>query len=371
MNQNHFTSKLPPVRKLFSGKKEFLTGFPATVDILDSGRLRHWFSAIKFSSGHIESSSIGRATEESNGVFRRENFLLSTRPVLHSRRPVIGNLPEGWMPVQPVRIALQGGGFRLWFWAHSPKDGVLRYLAADSDDDRIYNCVDPARPSLWFYTDRAVFSLPPGVSGFAWNRDNRRKKPVVEPIAPPELVCNDATTIYQLPDGRLEIFSAAIRSVRKNSPEYLPHDSFAGYRRFIRRFISDDQLNFIPGGIAIDFANDDPPYLQFYYLAVHYHADGRREGILGRYNALEQTMDIEQCSSADGINWHRAGRPLFMRRADELGVYASGNPLYTDKDGRTYLIYTAFNCTHDRNYRVGKRESGEIRRIELFNYRDQ
>ncbi len=368
---NSFSPTLPVCRKLFSGKNELVSGFPATVDILDSGRLRHWFSGIKITSGRVESYSLGRATEEADGTFRRENFQLSPRPVLRSRRPVIGNLPEGWMPVQPVRIALQGGGYRLWFWAHSPSAGVVRYLAADSDDDRVYNCVDPARPSLWHYCDRAASSRLPGVGGLAWNRDNCGKKPAAEPAGPPELVCNDATTIYQLPDGRLEIFSAAIRSVPKNSPEYLPNDNAAGYRRFIRRFVSDDRLNFIPAGTAIDFAEDDPPYLQFYYLAVRHRPDGTRDGILGRYDALAQTTDLEWCSSADGINWRRTGRPLFMRRPDELCVYASGNPLFTGEDGRTRLIYTAFNYTHNHSYRTGKRETSEIRWVELDNLREQ
>ena len=56
----------------------------------------------------------------------------------------VGNLPEGWRPVQVVHVPLRHGKHRIYFWAHGPQ--ILRYLAADSDDGRRYRVIDPLRP---------------------------------------------------------------------------------------------------------------------------------------------------------------------------------------------------------------------------------
>ena len=75
----------------------------------------------------------------------------------------VGNLPEGWRPVQVVHVPLRHGKHRIYFWAHGPQ--ILRYLAADSDDGRRYRVIDPLRPVLYHPNDRAAQG-----SGFARRR---------------------------------------------------------------------------------------------------------------------------------------------------------------------------------------------------------
>ena len=349
---------------LLTPRRGIASGFPATVERAIDGGYSHWFTQI---GGNERFNGICRAhvaPGEAPPAWRP--FVLRDKPVLHSRQPVIGNLPAGWQPVQPVRIALKGGGYRLWFWAHSPADGVVRYLAADSDNDVVYNCVDPHRPCLWHYCDRAVGGRRlPGVKGLAWAKDNYARRPACEPICPPEMVANDATTLYQLADGSFELFTAAIRSVPKGSPEYISWDNAPGYRRHIRRYTSADGLHFTPSGTVVDFDAEDPPYLQYYHLSVFHREDGSRVGFLGRYDVNAQTMDIERCFSADGLTWRRERRPFLQRKAGELSLYTPCNPLFREADGRMRLFFTAFNYTHNRKYVIGKRLTGVLSSVSL------
>ncbi|MCY2989044.1 MAG: hypothetical protein NTY19_14410, partial [Planctomycetota bacterium] len=55
---------------------------------------------------------------------------------LRSAPLAIGNLPPEWRPVQVVYLRLRNGHHRIYFWAHGP--GVVRYVAAESEDGRRY-----------------------------------------------------------------------------------------------------------------------------------------------------------------------------------------------------------------------------------------
>ncbi|MBO7741916.1 MAG: hypothetical protein J6S21_05120 [Victivallales bacterium] len=342
-------------------KGVIVSGFPATVENPAPGIFRHWLTLVG-QSEHFH--GIGRATFGAGKRTRLEIFKTSDQVIRRSGEPCIGNLPTGWQPVQPVRIALQGGGYRLWFWAHSPADGIVRYLAAESDDDRVYNVVDPHRPCLWHYCDRAAALKLAGVDGLAWNAGNLSKRPHGEPRGKSALVANDATTVYQLPDGTFEIFTTAIKSVPKDSPSFIPWDNAAGFRRYIRRYTSRDGRNFEYGGTAVAWDRNDPPYIQNYHLSVHYCADGSRLGLLGRYDVVAQTMDIELCTSPDGVTWQRSRKPLIQRAPDEMSVYTPCNPIF-EENGKKRLFYSAFNYIHNGKYVIGGTKTGVLRSVLL------
>lgn len=342
---------------VLSNASTMISGFPATMEETAEGQLRLWYTAI---GANEKFCGIYRATETAPGHFTREGFTASSEKVSASEQALIDNLPAGWQPVQPVRIALKGGGYRLWFWCHCPAEGIVRFITAYSSDDCLYHIENPYAPCLWHYCDRACPSQLPGVSGLAFNSsENQQKRPAFEQIAPQGMVCNDATTVYQLPDGTFELYSAAIRQVEKGTPEYVEWDNAAGYRRIIVRYTSEDGVHFTPCGPVIEPDSDDPPYLQFYYLSVAYLDDGHRLGFLGRYDAMAQTADLELCTSEDGFHWCRTHKPLFQRRPQDLCIYAEGNPLRITPDGFE-IFYTACNYQHNHRYCTQEHNNCEI-----------
>ena len=152
-------------------------------------------------------------------------------------------------------------------------------------------------------------------------------------------------------DGSFELFSAVIRQAAKDTPEYIPHDNAAGWRRYIRRWKSRDGLDWEADGIALDFDEKDAPYHQFYYLASHERKDGSRVGIYGKYDVLAQTMRLGRAIAPDGRHWQRPerDRAVLPLAPDELGHYASCNPVVPTSEG-AYLFYSSCTCTHNGKY---------------------
>jgi len=275
----------------------------------------------------------------------------------------IGNLPDGWFPVQPVYMRLKNGRHRLYFWAHSSDQRIVRYLIADSDDGKRYRVIDPYRPALYHFNDRAVDftgTTPSGMvlKGKSDSIKQRFPRPAYEPLANPELICNDATTVYQLEDGSFEMYTIALMSLEKGDYRWAPNDNLGGYIRVVDRLVSPDGLHW--GGRKTVLKPDqlmDPSDLQFYYLNVT-HTDQGRIGMLGYYRVKDQTMDIERCYSADGVNWERPFRNIpWIERGwppsdhDTLGIYPGTSLVYND--GRWWLFYTGCNYTHNRKVATG------------------
>ncbi len=274
----------------------------------------------------------------------------------------IGNLPEGWSPVQPVYINLKNGQHRLYFWVHSSEQRVVRYLVAESDDGHRYEVLDPYRPVLYHFNDRAVEFVGTTPSGMILNEKQRFQRPSHEPPADPKLICNDATTVYQLRDGSFEMYTISLMSLDRDDPRWAPNDNLAGYVRVVDRLVSKDGLNW--GGRITVLKPDrlmDPGDLQFYYLNVT-HTDSGRIGMLGYYRVRDQTMDVERCFSADGIHWERPFRNVpWLERGwpsadpDTLGIYPASSITY--HDGRWWLFYTGCNYTHNRKTATGDPQS--------------
>ncbi len=268
----------------------------------------------------------------------------------------IGNLPEGWRPVQGVHLHLRNGRHRLYFWAHA-KD-VVRYLAAKSENGRRYRVLDPLRPCIYHPSDRAVDG--PALTAAGLNRRAARQaKPAPgEPLAPSMLITNDATNVYQLPDGSFEMFTVALQEVGKDDPRYMAHDNTPGWVRVIDRLRSDDGLRWGDRRRVIVPDAEDPVDQQFYYLSVT-HTDRGRVGMLGHYRVQAQTMDLERCFSDDGLTWHRSARAAWLPRSapatlpDSYGIYAPHELVH--HGGKWHLFYTGVNDAHNHKDAHGPR----------------
>ena len=271
----------------------------------------------------------------------------------------IGNLPEKWRPVQVIHLRLRNGRHRLYFWAHGPQ--IARYLAAESDDGRRYRVLDPSRPVLYHPHDRAAAGVvsPDGVV----LHQSERQDAHGEPPAPSRLISNDATNIYELPDGTFEAYSVGLVRVGPRDPAYVAEDNAPGWLRVIDRYTSEDGLHFETRRRVIARDADDPVDQQFYYLSVTYTARGR-VGMLGHYRCAAQTMDLEWCFSHEGIHWERPFRRAWLPRGsppepDCYGIYA-GNQL-VERDGRWHLFYTGVNSSHN-----GRQAHGKPRQVIMY-----
>lgn len=268
----------------------------------------------------------------------------------------IGNLPVGWQPKQAVHLQLKNGRHRLYFWAHGK--GIVRYLAAESEDGRRYRVIDPLKACVYHPADRTVDGPNAAEAGLK-RRSNRKAKPEPgESLAPGPLIVNDATTVFQLPDGSFEMFTAALVEVAKDDPRYMAHDNVPGLVRVIVRLQSEDGLHWTDRRQVITRDDQDPIDLQHYYLGVT-HTERGRIGLLGHYRVQAQTMDLEWCHSADGIRWERSARQAWLPRGephvspDSYGIYAARH--LVQHQGKWHLFHTGFNEAHNHKDSHGPR----------------
>lgn len=327
---------------------DHIQNFTCPSEPIDKNRWRLWYSAC----GSPKVYTIAYAEGEPGGSMKKY-------PVERtSGRPgdgpfTLGNLPDKWKPVQVVHIGMRNGKHRIFFWVHGP--GVVRYLAADSDDGRRYRVVDPLRPVLYHPSDRAAFGVPTP-DGLMYHKEPSKDRPADEPLAPSHLISNDATNVYQLPDGSFELYSVGLVQVAKDDPAYVGEDNAAGLLRVIDRYASEDGLHFEKRTRIIKRDAQDPVDQQFYYLAVTYTPKGR-VGMLGHYRVKAQTMDLEWCFSTDGLKWERPQRTAWLARGDKkqpdsYGLYASSSIVH--HEGKHHLFYTGVNSAHNDKDSYGK-----------------
>ncbi len=325
-----------------------IQNFTTRAEPLDHGAWRLWYSVAASPATY----ALAFAEGVPGGTFKKVPAQCSSGDPADAPF-AIGNLPEKWRPVQVIHLRLRNGRHRLYFWAHGP--GIARYLAAESDDGRRYRVLDPSRPVLYHPNDRAAAGVasPDGV--VLRQRSDRQAAPD-EPAAPSRLISNDATNIYQLPDGTFEAYSVGLVRVSPGDPAYVAEDNAPGWLRVIDRYTSEDGLHFETRRRIIARDAHDPADQQFYYLAVTYTARGR-VGMLGHYRCAAQTMDLEWCFSRDGIRWERPFRRAWLPRGsppepDCYGIYAANQ--LVERDGRWHLFYTGVNRSHNGRQAHGK-----------------
>ena len=250
---------------------------------------------------------------------------------------IIG-VPSEWMLTQPVHLDLPDGRQRIYFWAHA--SDVNRYLVADSDDGVNFFVADWRRPTLCHPGDRAVpLEMLKQKKLWLYVRQAELPRPEDEPYVTADMLLNDATNVYLLPDGTFELYSAEV-IMCPPGPE--PHQKDPCVR-FIQHRTSADGIHWTPPERVLNRDEKDPYDLQFYYLAVNYTPNGRI-GVLGHYRSDPGTGDLEFCYSKDGIHWERQRRPGFPRTKGVEGIYAPHdlvkvNDLY-------YLFYTGNSINH-------------------------
>ncbi len=328
-----------------------IQNFTCPAEPLDNDRWRIWYSG----TGSSRSFTIAYAEGALGGPMKK--VPAQCRPGdPPDAQFAIGNLPDKWMPVQVIHIRLRNGRHRIYFWVHGPE--VVRYLAAESDDGRRYRVVDPSRPVLYHPNDRAARGIP-SPDGIMIHKKRSANRPADEPLAPSHLISNDATNVYQLPDGTFEMYSVGLVRVARDDPAFIAHDNAAGLIRVIDRYVSEDGLRFEQRKRVIQRDANDPADQQFYYLAVTHTPKGR-VGMVGHYRVEAQTMDIEWCFSTDGLTWHRPCRNAWLPRGDKTqpdsyGVYAANH--LVARGGKSHLFYTAVNSAHNGKHSYGPRRS--------------
>lgn len=283
-----------------------------------------------------------------------------TPGAFQSEPVVFDNLPEQALATQPIHLAVPGEGERLYFWLHWKAGGMIRFLYAVPAAGGCWHIADLDDPCLYHYMDRASSVILRDGNGLAYAEPVPLRPD--EHHAPEELVANDATTVYLLPDGTFELFTAAVRPIPADSPAFVAADNAPGYQRIIRRYTSTDGRHFRLTGTVLEPDEADPPALQFYYLAVDYRG-GRRIGRIGRYDALEQVTDLEWCESVDGIHWRRRRRAEPVRVPGEFAFYSSANTI--DRDGAAWLFYSAMNYTHNHKKVAGACEKARIKLLRI------
>jgi hypothetical protein len=349
-----------------SWEKGFIQNFNSPAEPLKDGNWRIWYGV---NPPLPDLPNIAVADGRPGETMTKHQAILSEGEPVDSFLS-IGNLPEGWRPVQPVHLKLRDGRDRLYFWAHAPKQGIVRLLAADSSDGRRYRVLDPENPCMYHFNDRAVEFTGTTESGLKLKGKSEESKarfprPASEPLALPEQICNDGTSVYQLSDGTFEMFVISLLSIDKGDPRWAGNDNLAGYVRVIDRLVSPDGLKWSGRQTVVKPDLDlDPIDQQFYYLNVTHTPKGR-VGMLGHYRAKDQTMDVEWCFSKDGIKWIRPyrNRPWLERgwpgESDSYAIY-SGNALVHSQN-KWWLFYTGCNYSHNR-----KQSYGEPKSVVMF-----
>lgn len=331
-----------------------LQSFTACTEPLDGNCWRFWYSSHRSGKGPDE-FNIGFAEGEPGKRMSLFPAQISCGKA-HQAEFAIGNLPDGWRPRQPIHICMPDSTHRIYFWAHGP--GVVRFLCAFSGDGHRYEVIEPLRPCLYHYNDRAVTPKWFGSAGLTVDKSDSAR-PSEEPAADPGKLCNDATNLYLLPDGSFELYTAVILPVAQDSSHYIAHDNAAGWIRVIERRTSPDGLNWSKGVRVLEPNQDDPPWIQFYYLAVTSLPEGKA-GQLGYYDVKNQTMDIEWCFSTDGLNWQRDyPGPWFPRSPKLLGVYAPHSLVFHQR--QWHLFYTGCNYNHNGTACTGSSPKSDIR----------
>lgn len=336
-----------------------IQNFNSTVEPLDGGRWRIWYGSWR------PIPNFGFAEGVPGGEMKRYDAVLSEGEPVDAPLS-IGNLPDGWRPVQPVSIKLKDGRSRLYFWVHSSAQRIVRFLVADSVDGRRYRVLDPYHPVLYHFNDRAVefegtTAMGLKLQGKSEESRKRFPRPNQEPAANPDLICNDGVSVYQLDDGSFEMYAMTLVSLDPGDPrlESQQNDNLKGYRRAIDRLISDDGIRWHSRRRVIEPDAKDPDDLQFYYLTVTYTPEGR-VGLLGRYRLYSQETDLEWCYSRDGITWTRPERKAWLSRGepyahDSYAIYPANS--IVRHDNSWWLFYTGTNYAHNLKCSYGQPRS--------------
>ena len=315
-----------------------IQSFTSTSMHLEDGSWRVWYS--RYATGvSVGKYGFGYMDFSPDFTLQKDTAMRIVEKPGKSGLNIIG-VPLHWNIIQPVYLKLADGRERIYFWGHG-SEGVCRYLVADSNDGVNFIVEDWHRPSLYHPNDRAVSrDLLRSKNLAIYCHEAHRDLSPDEPAATGDMLMNDATNVYVMPDGSFELYSAEVIELPKDTPEPCQKDPII---RVIQRRTSADGIHWTPPQRILMRDEKDPFDLQFYYLSVTYTPNGRI-GILGHYRSDPGTQDIEFCFSQDGIHWDRQRKLGFPRWKGVEGVYAPHDMV---KVGDLYyLLYSGYSQTH-------------------------
>ncbi len=146
----------------------------------------------------------------------------------------------------------------------------------------------------------------------------KRKAKLVagETLAPAALITNDATNVYQLPDGSFGTLHRRPHGSGKDDPRYMPHDNIPGRVRRDRP-IHQRRLACVGriGSAVIQADAQDPTDLQHYYLSVTHTAKGRI-GMLGHYRSAGTDHGHRVVPLRGRRAWNRPARTAWLPRSE-------------------------------------------------------
>lgn len=238
----------------------------------------------------------------------------------------LSGLSAELMPIQANVFQLGENQWRMYFWAHfhgTPR--TVKMMVATSEDGLQWQIGNGGEPILRHPSDAECVAAK-------W---------------PHYLRCNDATAVYHNPDNSWEIFSAALVILSPQNQRFAHKDIWRGYIRIVQRWTSPDGLCWSEPEIVATPDADDPIDLQFYYL-VKTQLDWGTLGLLGRFYARSQRLDIEPVFSTDNRCWNRPYRKNCLPQNEafeRVSVVPSHNLLQEGDHLRLY--YNGSNYDHN------------------------
>ena len=273
----------------------------------------------------------------------------------------VKGLPPNENIIQPQVVPAPEGGWLMYFWLHGHERGVVRYVAAESDDGYAWRIVNLETPCLFHPSDYQV-----GPSGWAAGltkapaEERYADKRTYNHLAAKRLRSNDATYVYTMPDGAgYEMFTVWLIPNHEGTGRHIPHDNAPGVVRALQRRTSADGIAWSDPELIIWPDDDDAADMQFYYISRDMEEDWRI-GFIGHYRCWDQTMAIEPAFSRDGRQWSRPLRGNWIpwgtvEDTDPVSMYAP-NRFVDLEDGRRLLLYTGHSILHNSKLPEGVTE---------------
>ncbi len=243
----------------------------------------------------------------------------------------LGNLPQdfaGWMK-QPSVVRLGDGSLRMYLWLHGTrgKQTICRLCTAASGDGQSFAIEDFDKPVLYHPSELGPRGWETGWVPTADQFDPRWRSGSADELRRLKRTrSNDSTYVYREADtGRFIIYGVTFLPNPPGSPRREERDNVPSMVRVIARRESADGYEFSDPEIILMPDAGDPLDQQFYYLAVH-RQDDWHIGLLGDFEAVDQTQDLNIVVSRDGHSWTRPTRSPFIPRVeaepDGMNVYA-------------------------------------------------
>ena len=249
-------------------------------------------------------------------------------------------LLDGTRPEHPYVFKLGPNHYRMYFWLYGNPDGktIIRMIAAESTDLHHWKVINDGKAILGHHFDSTWGDLPA------------------------RQVSNDAATIYRLPDGTWEFYSAAVTFILDDKSPYANKELCPGFVRFIMRWTSPDGIHLSKPEVVMFPDAKDEVATQFYYL-TRLDLEPYTVGFFGDFNIQTQRVRIEPIWSYDHKHWNRPLRyPLWP---EDYVSAATINDIVLEPDGNVSLYYNANNMDHNGKVVGEKKDPNKLYKAQV------